>query len=82
MEQKAHGKWLHYLPILSIFLFWFQGAFLSSLLVSRPYIKLIGVFSLPAVACMVLAALRVYREQKLKEIDDSSKGQKMERTYP
>lgn len=55
-----------YYPLIAIFLFWLTSAFLPSLIVSRPYLTILGVVSIPALACIFLAFRIVYRQHKQK----------------
>ncbi|MCX5860315.1 MAG: hypothetical protein NT056_10595 [Proteobacteria bacterium] len=53
-----------YYPLIAIFLFWVTSAFLPSLIVTRPYITILGVVTIPALVCIFLAFRIVYRQHK------------------
>jgi len=55
-----------YYPLIAIFSFWLTSAFLPSLIVTRPYVTILGVVSIPALVCIFLAFRAVYRQQQQK----------------
>ena len=58
-------KQIDYYPLIAIFLFWVTSAFGPSLIVTRPYITILGVVTIPALVCIYLAARLIYRQHKL-----------------
>jgi hypothetical protein len=54
-----------YYPLIAIFSFWLTSAFLPSLIVTRPYITILGVVTIPALVCIFLAFRAVYRKHKI-----------------
>jgi len=63
MLRKLWKNRLEFYPYLSISLFWFFGAFLSSLQVkNRPGIVALGLITIPALTLIAAAALKTYKE--------------------
>jgi uncharacterized membrane protein len=62
-ELNRSGRMLDYFPILAYAGFWLQGAALAALITREPRLIALGVVTIPAVAALALAALRIRRRQ-------------------
>lgn len=61
--RKIWKNRVEFYPYLSIYLFWFLGAFAGSLGVqNRPGIVALGVVTIPSITLITIAAVRTYRE--------------------
>jgi len=52
-------KRLDYFPLIALFCFWFFGAFLGSLQIGDPAHIFLGLVTIPSVALIFLAVLKV-----------------------
>jgi len=64
MDEKRFDKLLDYFPLLAYFGFWLQGAAISSVITGDPRLMALGVVTLPALAAMVAAAVRIRRRHE------------------
>jgi hypothetical protein len=60
------NKRIDYYPLIAILLFWLTSAFLPSLIVTRPYITILGVVTIPALVCIFLAFRIISRQHQQK----------------
>lgn len=60
MNERTKNNMLDYLPVLSFFIFWFQAALGGALYIKDPALIKLGVVTLPAVAAMIAAVVRIH----------------------
>jgi len=58
---------LDYFPLLSFFLFWLFSALAGALKINDPGILKLGLFTLPAVAALILSSLIIRRNVRLRD---------------
>ena len=64
MDQEKFDRLLDYFPLLAYFGFWLQGAAISSVFTGEPRLMALGLITLPALAAMAWAALRIRARKK------------------
>jgi uncharacterized membrane protein len=64
MEKSRFDRALDYFPILAYFGFWLQGAALAAVITGDVRLMALGLVTIPAVAAMVVAVLRIRLRHK------------------
>ena len=59
MKDTKFNRALDYFPILAYFGFWLQGAALASIMTGEIRLMALGVVTLPAMAAMAAAVLKI-----------------------
>ncbi len=65
MEKSKFEKIVDFFPLIAYGLFWLQGALIGSIVTGEPKLMALGFVTIPAIAAMVAAAVKIRRQQKI-----------------
>ena len=65
--KRLYDKLLPFLPVLSLTLVYLAGGFGQATLIGEAKYLILGVVTLPLAAAIIVASIRIRREQKLKD---------------
>ncbi len=64
MTSSLFERALDYFPIIAFFGFWLQGAAVSSLITGDPRLMALGVITVPAIAAMIVAVIKIRKSRQ------------------
>jgi len=63
-DKQKIGAAIHYLPVISVMVFWLGACLIGSLIVDTPHITHLGLVTLPLVAASIAAVIKIHRALK------------------